>query len=84
MGSDDANEGDAPGECVEHMWRIADFNTVQRAGIESVGFGITNKCALCGAIWHEPSNFDKFPDTNGLDPKLYPAEVRRLRERRGW
>ena len=46
------------------------------------GLGVTLECRWCGAPGYEPSNFDRFPDTFGLDPALYPDEVARLRRRR--
>ena len=38
---------------------------------EEVGFAFVEECRGCGATWYEPSNLDKFPDTGGLDPRLY-------------
>ena len=42
---------------------------VERVG--AVGFAFLETCLDCGANWYEPSNLDKFPDTGGLDPRLY-------------
>lgn len=67
MGLDDANDA----KCGEHWWIPADFQTVERSGVDAIGFGILNECGHgCGAMWYEPSNLDLFPDTAGLDPRL--------------
>lgn len=79
MGQDDENVG-GPGECPGHDWVPESSESVSGGR----GMSITHACRWCGAIRYEPSNYEKFPDTHGLDPRLYPEEVRRLRERRGW
>lgn len=43
---------------------------VQPEGVSIPGMAITNRCALCDAIFYEPSNYDKWPDTKGIDPRL--------------
>ena len=48
------------------------------------GFGTSRECEDCGKTWYQPSNYEKFADTNGLDPDLYPREVAELRRLRGW
>lgn len=88
MGLDDAN--DRPDDlqaCVAHMW-VESFEAVTPAdqklpdGTQMVGFGTVNECQLCGAIDYEPSNFDQFADTGGLDPRVYPkAMIERARTR---
>lgn len=42
---------------------------VKRDG--QIGFAFVDACTDCGATWYHPSNLDKFPDTGGLDPRLY-------------
>lgn len=80
MGQDDENVG-GPGECPGHEWQLTDLHSADHPS-GGVGLGLVEKCRWCGATRYEPSNFDRFPDTNGLDPDLYPAEVARLRRRR--
>lgn len=77
MGADDENEGSGAGECPGHEWQVVD---VHEAGV--VGLALVQECRWCKIPRYEASNFDRFPDTNGLDPALYPDEVARLRRRR--
>lgn len=81
--SDDAN-GIRSGECPGHEWDFAVLDTAGDTKSGHAGLGLSFACRWCGATRYEPSNFEKFPDTQGLDPKLYPAAVARLRRRRGW
>jgi hypothetical protein len=67
MGQDDENAG-GPGECPGHEWVPADIQPVERNGV--VGMSIVNECKWCPAVFYEPSNVDRFPETNGLDPRL--------------
>lgn len=80
MSRDDENEG-GPGECPDHEWQVADVHPADHPS-GGVGLGLEYECRWCGATRYEASNFDRFPDTNGLDPVLYPDEVARLRRRR--
>ena len=60
--------GTDDGDCL-HENRDESIEAVKRAG--QVGFAFVEECRGCGATWYEPSNLDKFPDTGGLDPRLY-------------
>lgn len=44
MGADDRNEGDNPGECIEHAWV-----TVQGIAARDGGY-VEQECARCGAL----------------------------------
>ena len=65
MGDDDANVG-GPGECPGHEWVPEDIVPVTRNGV--TGMTIVNQCKWCDATFVEPSNVDRFPETNGLGP----------------
>lgn len=45
MGHDDANEGTAPGECLEHMWELAGVTLALSDGATR-----DYRCELCGAL----------------------------------
>lgn len=83
MSADDQNEG-GPGECPGHEWDLADLHATNATTSAGIGFGLSYECRWCGATRYEPSNYEKFPDTQGLNPKLYPREVAALRRFRGW
>ena len=68
MGQDDADEGGIGDGCLEHEWDPIDIQAVERNGV--VGMAIVNECVHCGAIFYEPSNVDKWPETRGIDPRL--------------
>lgn len=44
MGSDDANEGDGDGECVEHVWQL------QAATLNADGAYLEKRCVRCPAV----------------------------------
>jgi len=69
MGQDDADEGGLDDGCLQHVWIPEDFQIVERNGV--TGMSIVNRCKWCPAVFYEPSNVDRFPNTKGLDPRLY-------------
>lgn len=62
------NQPTSAEEC-PHEHVVEGIEPVRRDG--SVGFAFLEECPDCGTTWYEPSNLDKFPDTGGLDPRLY-------------
>ena len=69
MGYDDANEGGAR-ECPGHQWVLVDFQVVEREGVRLPGMAMVHECKWCDAVYYEPSNLDRFPDTKGVDPRV--------------
>lgn len=67
MGEDDANEGGAR-ECPGHEWVLDDFQVVERNGV--TGMSMVHRCKWCPAVYYEPSNVDRWPDTKGIDPRV--------------
>lgn len=88
MGLDDANDSaDDPTACIEHMWvmtlqAVAPTGTQLPDGTQNVGLAMVDTCQWCGALKYEASNFDRFPDTDGLDPAVYSeSELEQARKR---
>ncbi|EFQ83234.1 hypothetical protein HMPREF0063_11507 [Aeromicrobium marinum DSM 15272] len=44
MGDDDRNEGDGPGECLEHAWKLKGVTIAMDGAHEDY------KCLRCGAV----------------------------------
>ncbi|MDN5931402.1 MAG: hypothetical protein L0I24_10125 [Pseudonocardia sp.] len=44
MGADDANQGNGPGECVEHVWRVTGMT------LTAAGAHVDHECERCEAL----------------------------------